>query len=98
MVTYEHSETDASVVVDIVLLIAERRSVDPGQLPPIEESIDPDALDSLFASARANGSQEGYVEFTYCDHQVTVPLDGDRTITVTDSSSATSQETGPSAS
>lgn len=82
MVTHEHSVEDDSVAVDVVLLIAEQTGVEPADLPPIEEAIDPDALDTLFSSARTDGSRRGYVEFTYHGHHVTVPLDGDRTISV----------------
>lgn len=63
----------------------------------MEESVNPDTLDSLFVPAQSNGSQGGYVEFTYCDHHVTVPLDGDRTITVAETPSTAPQGTGRSA-
>ncbi|MFC4988009.1 HalOD1 output domain-containing protein [Saliphagus infecundisoli] len=97
MVTHEHSAEDDSVAVDVVLLVAERTGVEPADLPPIEEAIDPDALDALFASARTGGTQRGYVEFTYYGHHVTVPLDGDRTITVVSEPAAAASDSGRSA-
>ena len=97
IVTYEHSSEDESVAVDVVLLVADRTGVEPADLPPIEEAIDPDALDALFSSARTDGSQRGYVEFTYYGHRVTVPLDGDRTITVVEEPAAATNGSGRSA-
>lgn len=45
--------------------------VDPLALPPLYDSIDPDALDAL-----VEGMTEGEVEFTYADCVVTVTASG----------------------
>lgn len=64
---------DASMAV--VQQVAERASVDATALPPLYESIDPDALDAIFASTTAGTSRSGRVEFTYAGYRVTVCSD-----------------------
>jgi len=63
---------DGSVSIAVVTAIARRRSVEPTELPPLYEAIDPDALDALFESTRRGGPRHGRIEFTYDGHAVTV--------------------------
>lgn len=51
----------------IVLEIAKRTGVDPGDLPLLYESFDPEALDSL-----VQGPGSFYVTFEYTGYEVTV--------------------------
>jgi hypothetical protein len=58
----------------VVNCVADRESVDVATLPPLYESIDPDALDKLI-------EREGYspfvqVQFEYHGYDVTVGRDG----------------------
>lgn len=56
----------------VVEAVAAREGAEPAEVPePLYESIDPDALDALVASA-----ESGEVSFTYLGHRVTVDADG----------------------
>ena len=50
-------------------------------LDPLTESIDPEALDSIFESRGDDPEDAAFIAFEYCDHQVTVR--GGRTVCVT---------------
>lgn len=77
-------ETATSVSVEVMEEVAKQTETDQLDLPPLADSIDPDALNSLFASPRAVDRQTGQIEFTYYGHLVTVSFDGSRTVTVTE--------------
>lgn len=64
---------------------------DDGQdeLPPLHETIDPDALNALVDSPGAAGRSAVTVEFVYCGYDVTV--DGTGQVTVTESEGASSE-------
>lgn len=57
----------------VVQTIADREGVDPTELPPLFESVDPDALDALLRRDDTAGAQ---VTFTHHGHEVTVRSDG----------------------
>lgn len=63
------------VIVGAVAAVAE---TDPLEIEPLRASIDPDALDDLFAP-RSHGSDrdEGEVAFSVADHRVTVSATGE---------------------
>jgi hypothetical protein len=62
-----------STCTRVVRAIAEREAVDPIRLdPPLNEVVDPDALDAMFAGPTACG----VVRFTYRDFVVQVAADG----------------------
>ena len=64
----------------VVAVIAEKSGTDPLELPPLYESVDPDALDALFTP----DSREpvlGEVTFTHAGHEITVAYDGEVVIT-----------------
>ncbi|PCR89795.1 HalOD1 output domain-containing protein [Natrinema ejinorense] len=72
-----------SISFNVIAAIAEQEGVDPVDLEPPEydalyESINPEALDSLFET-RANGHQRptGRVEFPFCGYDVVVTSDGE---------------------
>lgn len=55
--------------------VAAQMDVGPTEVPEkLHDVIDPDSLDSLFASASLTG---GIVTFAYCGYTVTVSADGD---------------------
>lgn len=59
--------------------VAARENVEPTELePPLYHSIDPDALNNLFAP-RGNGRvrADGEVEFTYYGYEIRVTSTGD---------------------
>lgn len=71
-----HNETDFTT--QVVERVAEREGVDPTELrAPIDEVINPDALDSLFAT-RPDGQPRdgGRIRFTYLGYEVTIVSDG----------------------
>ncbi|RQH03131.1 HalOD1 output domain-containing protein [Natrarchaeobius oligotrophus] len=77
------ADSDQSLSFEIIAAIAEREGVDPIDIEPpkydaLYETINPEALDSLFAP-RANGTARttGHVEFPYCGYLVVVSSDGD---------------------
>lgn len=60
----------ANVVVRTVAVFANR---EPEELPPLNEAIDPDALDALFhPTPRGTSRAGGRVEFSYAGHRVVV--------------------------
>jgi hypothetical protein len=77
-------ETTTSVSVKVIEEVAKQTGTDQLDLPPLADSIDPDALNSIFASIRTGDRQTGEIEFTYYGHLVTVSFDGSRTISVTE--------------
>ncbi|WP_312909139.1 HalOD1 output domain-containing protein [Natronosalvus caseinilyticus] len=59
----------------VIEAVAKEMDVHPTELPEkLHDVIDPDSLDSLFASRNPTG---GTVTFTYCGYEVTVTADGD---------------------
>lgn len=66
----------------IISEVANRTNADPMDLPPLYESIDPDALEALFAPTKSGGIRFGRVEFPYAGYDVTVEFDGQPVVTV----------------
>lgn len=74
----EHEgDTDLSVL--IVSAVASIQEVDPMEIqPPLNEAIDPDALDRLFATRPTGGVRDGgYLVFYLGDSRITVYGDGE---------------------
>ncbi|WP_090621929.1 HalOD1 output domain-containing protein [Natrinema salaciae] len=71
-----------SVSVTVVNAVATHRELDPTELPPLYEWVDPDALDALFAPTRTGGPRRGRLEFTYDGHAVVVDCGDEVSITV----------------
>ena len=63
-------------VETILYEIADRKGVDPIDLPVLSDHIDPDALEAVLESA-----SDVSVTFQYATHRVTVAGDGDVEIT-----------------
>ncbi|SEP89527.1 HalOD1 output domain-containing protein [Natrinema salaciae] len=61
----------------VVEAVATEHGVDPLELECVlADAIDPTALDALFESTASRTRISGFVEFTYCSHEVTVRADG----------------------
>jgi hypothetical protein len=69
----ERNTEDATPTEAVVDAVADARDCDPLDLPPLNDAVDPDALDALFADT-AGGTPRygGYLTFHYCDCTVTV--------------------------
>ena len=75
-----HTERTAEtepVSQTVVLAVAEATDEDPMELPPLYDTIDPDALNKLFGD-RVDGAERlgGSFEFAYAGCDVTVRADG----------------------
>ena len=74
--TQQPVRVDVEPSIAVVEAVAAREGVDPRVLdPPLNDVVDGDALDSLFAEDLAGA--EASVRFTFCDYEVTVDGDGD---------------------
>lgn len=67
----------ASPSETVVRTVAAVTDTDPPSLPSLYDSVDPDALDSLFSSPREVAGRVGRTTFEYADCVVTVASDGD---------------------
>jgi hypothetical protein len=69
----------------VVYMVADHTSTDPLDLPPLYETIDPDALDRLLED---ESSTTQSIEFRYADHLVRIAQDGTVDVTETSANSA----------
>lgn len=60
----------------VVEALADAKGVDPLELDPLYEVIDPDALDALFDGAAADGRRQGRIEFRTAGYRVEVTSTG----------------------
>jgi hypothetical protein len=69
----ERDVVDATPTEAVVDAVADARDCDPMDLPPLNDAVDPDALDDLFADMVSGKPRYGgYLVFEYCDCTVTV--------------------------
>lgn len=61
-----------SLVTSIIEAVADREDVEATALPPLQEAIDNDILETL---QRSNDERQ-FVRFQYCGYQITVRADG----------------------
>lgn len=69
----DHDSEDR--VFAIVAAVAEKSGVDPLELPPLYEAVDPDRLDHIFATM--DSDVEHSTLFTYAGYDVTITAAGD---------------------
>lgn len=70
----DESESTSTAVVRAVACVRNRR---PTELPPLHDSVDPDALDGLFSTAECERASVGTcVSFDYDDCKIGVSSDG----------------------
>ncbi|WP_149797305.1 HalOD1 output domain-containing protein [Halorubrum xinjiangense] len=66
-----------NVTYEVVTRVAEVEDVDPVEVtPPLNEVIDPEALNQIFASTPTGDRMEGQVTFPYNGYEITVSGDG----------------------
>ena len=63
----------------IITTLSDELGIDPLEMQPLYEVVDPDALDALFSSVSDRGTSVT-VTFEYCGHAVTVTSEGTVTI------------------
>lgn len=61
--------------VALVEAMAAVTDTDPANLDVLYGTIDPNALDDMFAHSAGASKFDGCVKFTYCDHEITVEAD-----------------------
>ena len=70
---------DDGASLAVVTAVAARRGVDPLELPPLYDWVDPEALDALFDSTTVRGRGHRF-EFTYDGHEIAVDGTGEFSI------------------
>ncbi|GAB7019655.1 HalOD1 output domain-containing protein [Halostagnicola sp. A-GB9-2] len=64
--------TTSNCIWDLIDAVAESKGVEPSQLPPIYETIDPEPIESLI-----NGSGSAFeLTFEYVGYQIRITRDG----------------------
>lgn len=71
---FDWSTDEPSVAV--VRTVAAADGHTPDGLPPVTDSLDPDALDALFRPRPDGRRSDVHVTFTYAGHEVSVAWDG----------------------
>lgn len=69
----EVADGTESITETVIMTVAEAEGVGPLEIPPLEEAIDADALESLFSDTRgAEGDRDVRVEFSYCGYDIAI--------------------------
>jgi hypothetical protein len=69
-------EGDQLLSTTVISAVADATGVQPLDLPPLYETIDPDTLDSLFRQTTESGGVPDHIAFTHAGCTVTVHDDG----------------------
>jgi hypothetical protein len=69
------SEANAEPSETLVMAVADIAGVDPLELDPLYDAVDPDSLDQLVTS-RGEPEVDGRMAFTFADHRVAVHASG----------------------
>lgn len=69
-------QSDEPISQRVVFAVAEQADVEPNELPPLYDSLDPDALDAVVRSSDADLE----ISFSFAGHRV--EIGGDETIRV----------------
>lgn len=72
------------IAVAIVQAVAEKRGVDPHELPPLYEWVDPEAVKRVFQRPLYGSTGDRQFVFEYTGHTVTVEQSEELSITVDD--------------
>lgn len=70
--TNDETFGDVQPSTAVIESVSERTATDPVDLPPLYESIDPDALNALFETTASGTVRRGRIEFTYAGCSVVV--------------------------
>jgi hypothetical protein len=92
----ERVADNESATEAVVLAVAEATGVDPLDLDPLYDCVDPDALDALFDSGDGLDDLTGSFEFTYAGCDVTVNADQRVVVTPTAETTAAATPTATS--
>lgn len=67
------SRVDDSLVAEVIRVVAVHSNQEPENLPPLNNTVDPDALDDIF-EPRTDGTPRrgGIIEFTYAGYDVRI--------------------------
>jgi len=88
--------TDQRISTQIIEAVAETTGVDPLELPPLYETIDPETLNALVTDSEFGQSGSlNIVRFAYAGYMVAVY--GDQTVEVTDTVANGAESTAVSA-
>lgn len=88
--TYEIADHQ-QVTTRIVEAVADQEGVDPLTLsPPLYETIDPEALEALFAPTTR--VRRGEIEFTYTGYRISISAESGYTITVEELDQSASEQ------
>lgn len=77
-VEFKHAE--ASMSMAVVQAVADRENTDPVSLPPLNDAIDPDAVDALFPATNDAYPRAESLTFTYHGYSVTISNAGQITL------------------
>lgn len=76
-IRHEYDWSSLPPSIAIVELLANAFGCEPTALDPLHETVDPDALDTLFRSSGPRATETDVtVSFEYVSHEVTVESDG----------------------
>lgn len=85
--SFQANDPDKCLSTDIVLAVADVSGSDPTDLRPLNDVVNVDALDNLFASEQS-GVETDRVSFDYQGYRVTVYRDGEILVQSRDGSDA----------
>lgn len=73
---FEITDGTESITETVIMRVAEAEGVGPLEIPPLEEAINCDALESLFSDTGIGEDQRNVrVEFSYCGYDIAVESD-----------------------
>ncbi|WP_290809998.1 HalOD1 output domain-containing protein [Halovivax sp.] len=81
---------DSEITLAIVEMVADRKGVDPIELPPLYEVADPDALERVLAESETEALS---IQFGYAGYRVRIES-AEETIIVVEPASATTSTDG----
>lgn len=80
---HEWGETDVPSAV-VVRTVAALSGENPLDMPPLHDVVDPDALDEVLASGRADEERSIHVSFQYFGYSIDLDRDGHLEVTRTE--------------
>lgn len=80
MANYPQTQPSESLAMEVVEVVADYGGVDPVSLPPLAQTINPDAVDALFETTSETEGTETYVSIEYGGQ--TVEVYPDNTISI----------------
>lgn len=76
LATFDWTTSD-SLTIAVVTAVAEEADVDPVTIEPLNEVVDPEAVDKIVASTSyPQGSPNASIEFTYQNYRILVKANG----------------------